>query len=77
ENITLPSTLEKIGEYSFGGCYSLTSLELPASLKEIHKDSFLLCKNLTITYKGSTYTYEQLEDFFTAFASVSGHTVVE
>jgi hypothetical protein len=32
---------------------------------------------LTITYNGSTYTYEQLEDFFTAFASVSGHTVVE
>ena len=77
ENITLPSTLEKIGERSFANCGSLTSLELPASLKEIHKESFVLCTNLTITYNGSTYTYEQLEDFFTAFASVSGHTVVE
>ena len=44
KKITLPSTLESIGDMAFFKCESMTLAQLPDSLKEIGNDSFSYCK---------------------------------
>ncbi len=42
-----PSTVEKIGEYAFITCSSLSAITLTPHLKTISNNAFLNCKNLT------------------------------
>ena len=44
-NIQLPNKIEKIG-IAFTFCNSLTKIEIPSSIKEIHKNCFINVKNL-------------------------------
>ena len=46
EEISLPDTLERIGEQAFEGCEKLEKVELPESLTEIGKDAFKDCVKL-------------------------------
>ena len=47
ETVTLPSSLEVIGEYAFSGCSSLRGeLTLPDSLKRIEQYAFNGCSEL-------------------------------
>ncbi len=51
-NIVISSTYEnrpvtKIGDWAFGGCYSLTSIEIPNSVISIGDWAFYDCKSLT------------------------------
>lgn len=45
-SITLPETLESIGDGAFAGCALLTNIELPASLTEMGKGVFFGCSAL-------------------------------
>ena len=45
-SITLPNSIEKIGE-SFIGCHALTSINIPNSVKEIGEGAFSGCKKIT------------------------------
>lgn len=45
--VTLPATLQKIGNRAFERCSIMMELNLPASLKEIGKAAFLNCSKLT------------------------------
>ncbi len=40
-NISLPSTLQSIGNWTFGVCVNITSLELPASITSIGENAFM------------------------------------
>ena len=46
-SLTLPSSLQSIGDCAFWNCSSLTSLTLPSSLQSIGDCAFLGCKSLT------------------------------
>ena len=46
-SLTLPSSLQSIGDRAFYGCKSLTSLTLPSSLQSIGYRAFQDCKSLT------------------------------
>ena len=42
----LPSTITKIGEHAFIGCYSLTTIDLPSTITYIDSDAFQGCSSL-------------------------------
>ena len=46
-SLTLPSSLQSIGDSAFLDCYSLTSLTLPSSLQSIGDHAFYRCSSLT------------------------------
>ena len=46
-SLTLPSSLQSIGDRAFYGCYSLSSLTLPSSLQSIGDSAFSYCNSLS------------------------------
>lgn len=44
---TLPTTVEKIGNFAFDGCINIKGITLPTSLKSIGNYAFNNCENLT------------------------------
>ena len=46
-SISLPSTLQYIGESAFGNCISLTSIDIPNSVTSLGWNAFYYCTNLT------------------------------
>lgn len=54
DTVTLPSTLETIGDWTFSGCTSLTNLLLKSNVSEIGENAFSGCDNLKLSvYPGS------------------------
>lgn len=49
-SLTLPSSLQSIGDSAFSDCKSLTSLTLPSSLQSIGEEAFDYCKSLSTLY---------------------------
>ena len=49
-SLTLPSSLQSIGDSAFSYCSSLTSLTLPSSLQSIGEEAFDYCKSLSTLY---------------------------
>ena len=47
ERITLPETIEEIGEWGFGACSNLKEINLPAALKSIGNSAFVNSRELT------------------------------
>lgn len=48
EEVSLPDTCTKIGNYAFGQCYGLKKITIPASVTEIHDDAFKFDDNVVI-----------------------------
>lgn len=46
KNLTLPASLEKIGESSFNGCMGISKLIIPENVVEIGKSAFDGCSNI-------------------------------
>lgn len=46
-DIVIPSTLTKIGDYTFNGCKFITSLKIPSNITSIGTSTFANCTNLT------------------------------
>lgn len=58
-NITIPSTVTKIGDWAFN-CTKITTLTIPAATKEIGINAFKECRNLrSVTFAGSLETLPQ------------------
>ena len=47
ERITLPETIEEIGEWGFGACSKLKEINMPAALKSIGNSAFINSRELT------------------------------
>lgn len=58
--VVIPEGVTAIKSNAFASCYSLRSLTLPDSITEIGADAFYKCPNLTITYKGTDYSPEEI-----------------
>ena len=48
-NVSIPSDITKIGQYSFDSCSSLTSIDLPSTITLIASNAFNGCSKLTLT----------------------------
>lgn len=46
-SVSLPSTLTKIGDYSFSWCTGMTSVSIPSNVVQIGKNAFESCRKLT------------------------------
>lgn len=68
KSVTLPESLTHIYVWVFTDCTSLTSLTLPDGIEVLGYDAFMGCKNLTVTYKGKEYGYE---DFATLYEELN------
>lgn len=47
KNVTLPSTMKKIGTYAFAGCLNLKTINLPSGLEEIAERAFINTSSIT------------------------------
>lgn len=63
-NVTLPASLTEIGVSAFADCKSLTSLVLPDSVVSIDPSAFSGCTDITVTYQGTNYSYEELGNLY-------------
>ncbi len=75
-SVTIPDSVTEIGDSAFDGCTNLTSVTIPDSVTYIrdgrsafdNKDhsAFLGCENIKATYKGKTYTYDNIDELYDA-----------
>ena len=59
-SINIPNGVTRIGYRVFYYCTSLTSINIPDSVTKIDRQSFYGCEKIQATYKGKTYTYDQI-----------------
>lgn len=65
-NVTLPATVTEIGTSAFANCRSLMHITLPDSVIAVDRSAFSGCAGITVTYQGTDYSYEELNDLYTA-----------
>ena len=65
-SITIPNSLTELQYITFGNCTALTNVTIPDSVTFIRDNTFRDCENIKATYKGKTYTYDQIEDLYSA-----------
>lgn len=67
KSIDIPDGVTSIGGYAFGGCESLESVTVPDSVTDAgYQSCFDDCGRVNVTYKGKTYTAENIMDFYMA-----------
>lgn len=61
-NVTIPSSVKKIGNYAFYDCEHLTSVTIPDSVTSMGSSIFYSCDNLSsvVLPKGTTYIPESM-----------------
>lgn len=60
-SIEIPEGVYSIGHAAFWGCSGLVDVTIPDSVWKIDETSFAGCEQIKVTYKGKTYTYEELD----------------
>lgn len=69
-SISIPDSVDSIGTEAFSNCTSLTSITIPDSVTSIGIDAFSGTKLNSISYKGKTYSYINIEEFYDAVNKV-------
>lgn len=65
-SVTLGNGITEIEERTFKNCSSLTSVTLPDSVREIEYSAFEGCEKVSVSYKGKTYSYAQINELYRA-----------
>lgn len=65
-SVTVPDSVASIGGGAFGECTSLTSITIPDSVTFVGHGAFYDCTSINATYKGQIYTYDNIDDLYTA-----------
>ena len=70
-SVALPSTVKRIGDWSFDHCTSLTSIVIPSSLTSIGRSAFYGCTSLTSIAIPSSVEYFEQKAFYDCTSLVS------
>jgi len=73
--VTLPDTCEKIGNYAFGQCSSLTKITIPSSVTEIHDDAFKGTNNVVIYCYTDSYAHQYAVSKGMSYVLIDGQPV--
>ena len=73
--LTIPGTVESIGQSAFLYCHNLSMADIPEGVKDLSGDAFGNCTGLTTVYLPSTLTNYGSSDFF-AFVGCTAVTDV-
>ena len=68
ESISIPAGVTSIKDNTFANCTALKTVTLPDGITNISASAFTNCTNVNITYKGQTYTYDQIDALIAAAA---------
>ena len=66
--ITIPDNVTYIGRLAFEDCTGLREVVLPDSVEQIWADAFRGCENISVTYKGKAYTYDNIDEIYNCLA---------
>lgn len=67
ESIVIPKSIIFFGGFVFNGCTNLKSAAFPNDMNsDILAPLFEKCENIIVTYKGKTYDYAHIQDFYDA-----------
>ena len=61
-SVEIPDGVTQIGQFAFSGCTGISNITLPDNVRQIHKWTFYDCVDITVTYNGVSYTYDELEN---------------
>ncbi|MDE5679906.1 MAG: leucine-rich repeat domain-containing protein, partial [Lachnospiraceae bacterium] len=61
-SVEIPDGVTQIGQFAFSGCTGISNITLPDNMRQIHKWTFFNCDDITVTYNGVSYTFNELED---------------
>lgn len=75
ESVTLPETVDIIGEGAFMDCASLSQINIPANLKEVQRGAFVGCASIPEMTLPATVTRVQ-EEAFTACSGMTSLTIL-
>lgn len=78
--LTLPDTLEKIGEYAFMSCRGITELNVPSGVSSIGDGAFYGCsklERLTVPFVGNEKNTDGKYDYDRVFGVIFGYQVNE
>lgn len=72
-SVTVPNGVTQINSGAFFECEKLKTVNLPDSITYISGEgpllpgAFSLCNNITVTYKGKTYTQSNMDNLYNLF----------
>lgn len=66
KTVDIPNGVKNIWHYAFKDCESLTSVNVPDSVVMAIDNCFDGCEKINVTFRGKTYTAENITDFYTA-----------
>ena len=61
-DISIPQSVERIGDLGFCNCKRLTDLTIPGSVTEIGRDAFYMCRDLTLTVPEGSYAEQYAKE---------------
>ena len=66
KSIYVPEGVTEIGYAAFQDCADLSLVSLPDSLVSLGAEAFEGSENVTVTYKKTAYTHEELDALYSA-----------
>lgn len=75
EEVSLPDTCTKIGNYAFGQCSLLTKITIPSSVTEIHDDAFKGTNNVVIYCYTDSYAHQYAVSKGMSYVLIDGQPV--
>lgn len=68
ETVIIPDSVTEIGQRAFVNCTGLKEVNIPDSVTTIGERAFYDCGDVVITYRGETYTGDDIEQLYTVNA---------